>query len=385
MYRNTRFGELLKALPRNSFNRCVEQHQSDRYYKDFSSWDHMISLMFAQLSDCRSLRELEASYNGLSSYHHHLGCGPIHRSTVSDANRDRDASVFESFCETLMGMVNGKARSDIKDFLYLLDSSPICLRGRGYEWTEERGIPRIPGLKLHVLYQPTSMLPSKTSVTSASVNDVEYGQEIELEEGAKYVFDKGYCDYNWWNKIDQAGASFVTRLKRNAAVNVLGRRQVSGNILSDEVIQFKHKRPGGKRKNEYRESLRRIVVQREGHDEPLVLVTNLLEMPADEVAELYKKRWAIELWFKWIKQNLKIKKFLGRTENAVKVQIFVALITYLLAYLYRQMSGIQKELYLWLAELKSTLFQRPKLEYEMYRRRRKHRSNFLKQQHQLTL
>lgn len=385
MYRNTRFGELLKALPKNKFNRCVEQHQSDRYYKDFSSWDHMISLMYAQLSGCRSLRELEASYNGLSSYHHHLGCGPIRRSTISDANRGRNASVYESFCEMLMGMVNRKARSDLKDFLYLLDSSPICLRGRGYEWTQERGIPRIPGLKLHVLYQPTPMLPSQMSVTGATVNDVEYGREIELEEGAKYVFDKGYCDYKWWHKIDQAGAFFVTRLKCNAAIKVLGRRQVSGNILMDEVIQFKNKHPGGGRKNTYTKSLRKIVVHREDHDDPLVLVTNLMEVPADEVAALYKKRWAIELWFKWIKQNLKIKKFLGRSENAVKTQIFVALITYLLAYLYRQLSGAKEELYLWLAELKSTLFQRPKLDYEMERRRRNRRTNFQKYQPQLAL
>jgi len=385
MYRNTRFGELLKVLPKNIFNRCVEQHQSDRYYKDFSTWDHLIGLMFAQLSGCRSLRELEASYNGLSSYHHHLGCGPIRRSTISDANRDRDAGIFESFCEMLMGMVNRKARGEIKDFLYLLDSTPICLRGRGYEWTQERGIPRIPGLKLHVLYQPEPMLPTKTRVTAASVNDVEYGREIGLEEGAKYVFDKGYCDYNWWYEIDQAGAFFVTRLKCNAAIKILGRRQVSGDILLDEVIQLKNKHPGGGRKNPYIKSLRKIVVHREDHDESLVLVTNLMEESAEEVAALYKKRWAIELWFKWIKQNLKIKKFLGRSENAVKTQIFVALITYLLAYLYRQLSGVQQDLYLWLAELKSTLFQRPKLDYEVERRRRKHRADFLNKQPQLAL
>jgi len=389
MYTNTRFCELLKALPKNTFRHCVDQFQSDKHNKGFDSWDHLISMIYAQLSGSRSLRELEVSYNALASHHYHLDCGPIKRSTLSDANAKRDAAVFESFCNILLSQAHGRLRRDVKDLLYLLDSSPICLFGRGYEWTQGRSMPHVPGLKLHLLYAPESMLPCSAKVTRSTVNDLEYGRETEIEPGAKYVFDKGYCDYNWWYRIDQTGAFFVTRLKRNAAVKVCNAYHILENdkafILSDDVIQFKNKHPGGGRINQYMKPLRRIVVHREDHDQPIVIVTNQMQTPAREVAEDYKRRWAIELWFKWIKQNLKIKQFLGRSENAVKIQLLTALITYLLAYIYRKLSGSNQSLYLWIAELKSTLFQRSVLEYESLKRRRRIKKNFEKHQVALPL
>ena len=384
MYINTRFGELLKVFPKNSFRRCVEEHQSDKYNKGFSSWDHLISMMYAQLSGSRSLRELEVGYNSLAAHHYHLDSGPIKRSTLSDANCNRGAEVFQSFCNILLSQAHGKVKREVKDLLYLIDSSPICLRGRGYEWTEGRSMFRIPGLKLHLLYAPDKQLPCDIELSDSSVNDVIYGREIDIEEQAKYVFDKGYCDYNWWYEIDQAGAFFVTRLKRNAAITFIESKLIDPNnagiILSDDVIEFKHKHPGGGRTNKYVKPLRRLVVYRSADEEPLVLVTNQMTAPAQEVAAQYKRRWAIELWFKWIKQNLKIKSFLGRSENAVKIQLYVALITYLLAYLYRQLSGSTQDLYLWMTELKTTLFQRPKLDYEVFRRKRKHKASFQKNQ-----
>ncbi len=262
MYTNTRFGELLKVLPKNTFKRCVEQHRSDKHNKGFDSWGQLISLMYAQLSGCRSLRELEVSYNSHSAHHYHLGCGPIKRSTLSDANRQRDAGVFESFCQQLMGRAHRRVRNEIKDLLYLLDSTPICLRGRGYEWTQARSMSR---LKIHLLYSPDKQLPCDARITASTQNDIEYGRNVEIEKGAKYVFDKGYCDYNWWHQIDQEGAFFVTRLKRNASIRVLKSRSTEGDILSDEVIEFKNKWPGGGRKNNYVKPLRRIVVHREDH------------------------------------------------------------------------------------------------------------------------
>jgi len=374
MYRNTRFCELLKVLPKTLFNRCVQHHQSDKHNKGFNTWDQLLSLMFAQLSGCRSLRELEISYNSLWEHHYHLGCDPIKRSTLSDANRKRDAGVFEAICQGLLIQTRRHVRKEIKELLYLLDSTPICLRGCGYEWTESSSMSRVPGLKMHVLYSPDAQLPCEAMITSSSVNDIEPGREMALEAGAKYVFDKGYCDYGWWWKIDQAGAYFVTRLKRNAAIEVVESHPCSGHIMSDDIIRLSNKRPGGK-KNPYTKPLRRIVVQREGREEPLVVVSNLMDAPAQEVADLYKRRWAIELWFKWIKQNLKIKKFLGRSENAVRIQILVALITYLLADIYRRLSGSTQDFYLWMAELKCTLFQRPELNYLVEKRRRRRGSD----------
>ncbi len=370
MYRNTRFCELLKVFPKTLFNRCVNNHQSDKYNKGFSTWDQLISLMFAQLSGCRSLRELEIGYNSQAEHHYHLNCDPIKRSTLSDANRNRDAGVFEAICQGLLTQAHRRVHKEIKELLYLIDSTPICLRGRGYEWTESGSMSRVPGLKMHVLYSPDAQLPCEARITPSSVNDIEPGRKMALETGAKYVFDKGYCDYGWWWKIDQASAFFVTRLKRNAAIEVLESHPCSGDILADDTIRLSNKRPGGK-KNPYEKPLRRIVVHREGHDESLVLVSNLMDASAQEIADLYKRRWAIELWFKWIKQNLKIKKFLGRSENAVRVQILVALITYLLADLYRRLSGSPQDFYLWLAELKCTLFQRPELNYLVVKRRRR--------------
>ena len=384
MYTNTRFGELLKALPKNTFRQCVEQHQSDKHNKGFNSWDHLISLIYAQLSGSRSLRELEVSYNSQAAHHYHLGCGPIKRSTLSDANATRTTAVFESFCNRLLAQAHSKLRREVGDLLYLLDSSPICLLGRGFEWTQGQSMPHVPGLKLHLLYAPDTMLPCAAEVTRSNVNDLTYGQGVPIEAGAKYVFDKGYCDYNWWHRIDQSGAYFVTRLKRNAAVRVLETQPVTAaNVISDEVIQFKNKRPGGGRVNHYEQPLRRITVTRDDPGKTIILVTNQMDASAENIAQDYKRRWAIELWFKWIKQNLKIKRFLGRSENAVKIQLLVALITYLLTYHYRQLSGSSQSLYLWIAELKSTLFQRSKLEYDRLRRRRKHKTQFHKHQVEL--
>ncbi len=178
-----------------------------------------------------------------------------------------------------MGRAHRRVRNEIKDLLYLLDSTPICLRGRGYEWTQARSMSRIPGLKIHLLYSPDKQLPCDARITASTQNDIEYGRNVEIEKGAKYVFDKGYCDYNWWHQIDQEGAFFVTRLKRNASIRVLKSRSTEGDILSDEVIEFKNKWPGGGRKNNYVKPLRRIVVHREDHVDPLVLVTNLMGGP----------------------------------------------------------------------------------------------------------
>jgi putative transposase len=244
-------------------------------------------------------------------------------------------------------------------------------------------------LKLHLLYDCTEQLPLQASMSAPNINDIDVGRELSLQPGALYVFDKGYCDYNWWARIDAQGARFVTRFKRNAALRTERIRKVPGQeaalILSDEIVRFANPCPGARRRNHYRQALRRIVVARPGHEQPLVLATNDLESPAARIAQYYKQRWHIELFFKWIKQHLKIKRFLGRSENAVRIQILCALITFLLLALYRQAHGLKQSLWQLLGELRSTLFQRPATEEAMARRRRQLQAELLRLQPQLPL
>ena len=379
MYRNTRFGELLKGLPRGSFEKIVDAYQGDKHSKGFRSWDQLVAMIYSQLSGCRSLRELEAGFNSQAVHHYHLGTREIKRSTLADANTKRDCGLFEQVCGQLLQRAHRKLRGELKDLLYLMDSTPIPLKGLGYDaWTKDTHCHRTRGLKVHLLYAPSAAMPIEAEITPANVNDIQIGRSMPVERGATYVFDKGYCDYNWWREIDLKGAFFVTRFKKNAGVEQVEAKaipeEVREIIREDAIVRFKCKRPGGKRVNHYYgEPLRRVVVNRPDKATPLILVTNDMKRSAHEIAELYKQRWGIELFFKWLKQNLRIKQFLGRNENAVKIQIYTALITYLLAQSYRLRQGVSSTLKLWLVELRSGLFQRPEVERETARRRRRRR------------
>lgn len=359
---NTRFRDLLKAFPRTNFDRLVDSVGTNKYSKNFTSWDQLVSMIYAQLSGVRSLRELEVGFNEHSSHHYHLGTREVRRSTLSDANNNRDCELFEKVCLNLLGSVSRQLRKQIKEHLYLLDSSPIPLKGRGYEWAEKNHNYRTKGLKMHMMIEANDKLPVFANITPANVNDVTIGNTIEAIKDATYVFDKGYCDYNMWFKLHSAGAHFVTRLKSNASVTTTKQRRVSKaaskTIIEDSVIEFKKKKSSGSRPNNpyYGTALRTVVVRRDDKDTPLTLVTNDFKRSAEEIADLYKQRWDIELFFKWLKQNLKIKQFLGRSENAVKTQIYIAIITYILASIYKQNTGYQKSLYLLLVKLKTNLF-----------------------------
>ena len=218
-------------------------------------------------------------------------------------------------------------------------------------------------------------LPHYCNMTNANVNDITDAANIEIKENAIYAFDKGYCDYNWWHKIDQQGAIFVTRYKNNAALSVMKACEIPeqdrDTVLKDDIVKFKYKHPGGKRINRYEKALRRIVIARPDHETPLVLATNDMQSSAQAIAKTYKKRWLIELFFKWIKQNLKIKKFLGRSENAVKIQLYSALISYLLIALYRHTRGLKQSMKDTLVLIKATLFQRPETEQYLLKKRRR--------------
>lgn len=374
MYRISRFHQIMKALPRGAFDGVVQTHQADKHSKGFGCWDQLLAMVYAQLSGASSLRVLETGFNSQRTQHYHLGTAPIRRSTLSDANGKRKTEVFADAAKLLMSQAKRSLRRESEELLYLLDSTSISLKGPWFDaWTSGNSTRNTQGIKLHVLYAGNEEVPIQHSITAPNVNDIDEGRKLTIEPDAIYVFDKGYCDYNWWHRINEQKAQFVTRFKYNAALEVECVRPIPAQdaaiVLKDEIVRFANRYPRGGRKNHYRNSLRRITVARPDHDRPLVLATNDLNSTASVIARRYKDRWGIELFFKWIKQHLKIKSFLGRNENSVRIQILTALITYLLLAIYRKAQNYTGSLWILMAEVRATLFQRPSIEAERYRRR----------------
>ena len=370
MYSISRFHSLINLLPRGAFDRAVTTHQADKYRKGFNCWDQLLVMVYAQLCGAGSLRTVTAGFNAQDSHHYHLNTGRVSRSTLADANRNTDPAVFADLARTLMAQAHRQVRQEGTQLLMLLDSTSITLKGPGFDgWTLQRRTRNTQGIKLHLLYAPAREAPSQAGLSPANVNDMDWARDLPLQTQTRYIFDKAYCDYAWWQAIDQAQAHFVTRFKRNAALESRRQRRIpqraQGVVLADETVCFRHRHNRGGHTNPYQKPLRRITVARDGKD-PLVLATNDLRSPALRIAQDYQDRWGIELFFKWIKQHLGIKRFLGRSENAVKIQILTALIAYLLLVLYRNLHAATLSLWECLSLLRSSLFQRP--EVEGYRR-----------------
>lgn len=328
------FGRILEPLDRRMIGRAVESHDGDRGVGGGdNAWTcarHLKALVFAQLAGLKSLREIVAGLGLQSASFYHLNLRAPCRSTLSDANAARPAAVFRDIAQALIPLAAGALRQEGDALIRLLDASPIPLKGNGFAFAEATA--RTRGLKLHLLHDPRQRRPVWFEITSAKVDDVTAGRTVPLEAGATYVFDKGYTDYRWWNDIIAAEAFFVTRRKRNACCrNIVERVPEGDGILADRTLTIGHRLPrGGAEPNPlYDKTLREIVVARPDRA-PLHLLTNQLSRPAAEIAQLYKERWDIELVFKWLKQNLKIKSFWGRSENAVRIQLYVALITFML-------------------------------------------------------
>jgi putative transposase len=376
----------MKGLPRGTFDKLVNRLNADKYCKRFGHWDHLIAMLYAQLSGATGLRPLEIGFNSHADHHYHLGTSPIRRSTLADANENRSDAVFRETAVWLMGQVSGRLRKESKEFLYLLDSTSVTLKGREFDrWAPQKRNRITQGLKLHVLFDAHDEIPVWQSISAANVNDVELAPHVPLERDAWYVFDKGYNNYNWWNSIDEAGARFVTRFKLNAGIKVVDKLAIPADasdiVLDDEIVSFNNKRPGGGRINLYHgKTLRRVTVARPDKDTPIVLATNDFTSSALEIAKLYKDRWGIELFFKWIKQHLRIKQFLGRSENAVRIQLLTALISYLLVALLRATSGSTQTLWNCLCWVRATLFQRHEQETSPYRRRRREAQQYAEKQ-----
>jgi putative transposase len=321
------FAMLLKPIERRWFARAVERHDGDAYAKSFKSWDHLLTLIFAQLCNVDSLRGLETIWNAHSHHHYHLGTGRVARSSLSDANARRPAAIFAETFEMLSGLADRTLRREGSEMLRLVDATPIPL-DQLVTWADWNG--RTRGLKLHVVYDPGADHPRRIEITPATVNDVQVGQDVPIEAGATYVFDKAYCSYAWWTQIDDAGSFFVTRKKANANYRVTRRRKIRKTkgegftILRDDEVRLTTQ---GRAK--LRIPMRRVRLKRDD-GQTLTLITNDLKRSAVEIANLYKSRWQIELLFRWIKQHLRLKKFLGRSENSIRLQIIAAMIAYLL-------------------------------------------------------
>lgn len=366
----------MKGLPRAAFDQVVTRHKAAKYCKHFKPWNHLVAMVYGQVSGASSLRALETSFNAHASHHYHLGTSMLKKSTLNDANDKRSALVFSETAKMLMTQVSRTLRQQSEDLVYLLDSTSFTLKGQGFDnWTMSTRTRNTQGMKLHVLYEAKSEVPVHFDFSTANVNDIERAWSMPLEPGALYVFDKGYNDYNWWHKIDQAKALFVTRFKRNASLKVVQQLDIpktaNGQVLSDEIVEFRVKHPSGKRVNQYYgRPLRRITIHRPDKATPIVLATNDFSSSALEIAQRYKERWGIELFFKWIKQHLKIKHFFGHSENAVRIQILTALISYLLVALLHHTKQVKTSLWDFFCMIRATIFQRPDAEAAAVRRRR---------------
>lgn len=380
MYSNTRFHRLLEAVPRSVVDRLATHLGADRYDKSFKPYAHLVALLYGQLSGARSLRELETGLNAQASHHYHLGIAPVRRSTLADANQRRTPALFKALAEQLMAQVSRQQRRHLRELIYLLDSTPIQLKGQGFDWTALGATYRNRGLKVHVMIEAQGQNPVYLNITDPNVNDVTDAQRVRLEPGAVYVVDKGYYDYGWWRAIAEAGATLVTRFKHNAALEVVAENTPVGEgILADTWVTPRYRSNRARHSNPcYGMTLRRITVAREGKA-PLVLATNDLNTPDAEIADLYRRRWQIELFFKWLKQHLRVKRFLGRSRNAVLLQIYAAVIGYLLLWLCRSRFGQQGDsLHLLRVALRETLFIREATEQQReYRRRRRERAELI--------
>ena len=336
LYTNTVFGDILKPVPWAVFDELVKKHGSDELVRSFTTKRQLLALLYGQLTGACSLRDIEASMKSHQGRLYHAGGAAPARSTFADANRSRSPEVFSGlFMHMLATMTRGQRRK-LGDAVRLIDSTGLHLAGAGTNWA--RFSADVCGAKAHVVYDPDLGCPIYHMITEANVNDITAAKAMPIEAGATYVFDLGYYDYGWWAALDDAGCRIVTRFKKNTELHSARSMPVKPGmgVLSDKV-GFLPGRQAKSRKNPMSGAVREIVVTMETGG-TLRILSNDLDAPAREIADLYKRRWQIELFFRVMKQTLKITHFIGRSENAVRIQIAVALIAFLLLRMLAKMS-----------------------------------------------
>jgi hypothetical protein len=327
-HQNSVLHGLLKHVPWSVFDDLVDEHGADAGVRRLSTKTQFVALLYAQLSGAVSLREIETAMKSHSSRLYHLGVGPVARSTLSDANQIRSSEVFSGLFTQMTGLLSRGFRRSTAGAVRLIDSTGVRLSGVAANWA--RYSKDVCGAKAHIVYDPDADRPVYLAITTAKTNDITAAKAMPIEPGATYVFDLGYYDFGWWASLDEQGCRIVTRLKANTRLAVVEDRALprGSGLLYDKVGHLPA-RMSYSRKNPFEDPVREIgVVLDTGKS--IRILTNDLDAPAQEIADLYKRRWAIELFFRWVKQNLRIKHFIGLSENAVRIQIAVALIAYLL-------------------------------------------------------
>jgi hypothetical protein len=337
-HQNTVIHEVLQLLPWAVFRSLVEKYEMDFGIRRLTTKGQFIALLFGQLFGCSSLRDLVTSLQSHKRILYHLGLKEVHRSSLADANRKRSHRFFDDLFAALLEQLPVGLPRRMKEAVRLIDSTGLRLSALSSSWA--RFSKGVFGAKLHVVYDLNAERPVYFVVTKANVNDITPAKSFEIEEGATYVFDLGYYSFAWWALLDAEGCRFVTRLKKNTPFDVVAVNKVvkGSNILSDRIGHLPD-RLCHSRKNPMQDAVREICIRIDS-GKVLRLCTNDLDAPAQEIADLYKSRWEIELFFRWIKQILKIKRFLGTSENAVRIQIAVALIAFLLLRAAHKLHGL---------------------------------------------
>ena len=326
-HQNSVFHGLLKRVPWDELERLAVEHRSDFRVRRLTTKSQFIALLYGQLSGASSLRDVVTRLESQAAWLYHLGGKSVARSTLAEANAKRSSEVFMALFAAMAKQVHRGLRRKIAETTYLIDATSVRLNGFS-QWAHfSTGV---FGAKAHVIYDADADCPIYAAVTAANVTDITAAQLMPIEPGATYVFDLGYYNYRWWATLDTQGCRIVTRFKSSTPLDVVEDLPLpEGSTLLSDRIGHLPERQAASRRNPFQDPVREVRLKLDS-GKILRLLSNDLDASAQEIADLYKRRWAIELFFRCIKQGLKIKKFLGTSQNAVRIQIAVALIAFLL-------------------------------------------------------
>ena len=356
----TVFSQLIEHLPEKEFQKCVARYRGDANFRGFSCWDQLLAMAFAQLTYRESLRDIESCLRALQSKLYHMGFrGKVSRSTLADANESHDWRIFADFAQGLIATARPLHACDLMGVdlhqsLYALDSTTIDLCLSLFPWAKFRQ--RKAAVKMHTLLDLHGNIPTFIRVTSGAVHDVNILDEIMPEAGSFYVMDRAYIDFQRLFVFTLSSAFFVVRTKSNVLLERRYSHPVdkSTGVLSDQTVILSSVESA----TAYPDPLRKVSYFDPERSKRLKFLTNNFTLPARTIADIYKQRWQVELFFKWIKQHLRIKAFYGTSENAVKTQIWIAVSIYVLVAIVRKRLGLQVSLYQILQILSVTLFEK---------------------------